>query len=136
MALPEFPTFIEGRHRGGFIVRESAGSFRSRDLATLTNSSAAAITYPAGLVLEIATAQSGTTPAVVLPYSSTVTAGTPGALLFEPVTVLAGATMKVTIVSRDAEVNAAELAYDASITTAAAQATLLAVLATKGIIAR
>lgn len=135
MALTEFPLITEGRHRGGFIVRESNG-FRSRDLATLTNSGTATVTYAAGLVMAISTAQTGSTPAVVAAYASTVAAGTAGCILYENVTLLPGVTQKVTIVTRDAEINAAELFYDASITTAAAQATLLTQLRTTGLIAR
>ena len=48
----------------------------------------------------------------------------------------AGGTVKVTIVSREAEVNAAELAYDGSVSTPAAQATILQALATTGLIGR
>lgn len=135
MSLAEFPTFVEGRHSGGFIVREANG-FRSRDLATVTNSGTAAITYAAGLVMEIFTPQTGVTPAVIAPYTSTTATGTAGCILYENLTVAAGATMKATILTRDAEVNAAELFYDATITTAAAQATLLTQLRATGIVAR
>jgi hypothetical protein len=134
-SLAQLPIFIEGAHRGGFMVREANG-LRSRDLAILANSGAAAITYPAGLVLEIATAQNGATPAGVAPYAAGTAAGTPAAILFDITTVPAGGSAKVTIISRDAEVNAAELAYDASVATTAAQATILAALAKSGVIGR
>ena len=67
------PTLVEGRHRGEFIVSEARG-YRSRDLGTITNSGSAAILYPAGLVVEIATAQTGSTPAAVQPYTASTAA--------------------------------------------------------------
>ena len=133
--LPQLPTFLEGQHRGEFLVSEAHG-YRSRDLATITNAGSTQIIFPAGLVVEIATPQNGSTPAAVQPYTATVAAGTKGALLFDNVILAAGGTSKVTIVSRDAEFNAAEIRYDASITTGAQQATILAELATSGLIAR
>ena len=107
----------EGIHRGGFMVREANG-FRSRERATLTNGSGAAVLYPAGLVVAV-----GGTPGAytVAPLTSSGTATTLSAVLYDNKMVQAGETLPVTIIAREAEVNFLELQFDASITTAAQQ---------------
>lgn len=120
-------TMTEGFYPGHFIVSEANG-FRSRDVVTFLSNGTTEVTYQAGTVLALVTASGKYTT-----YDNVGTDGTEAAkaILYDTVVVPATGDKKVVIIARDAEVNAAELQYDAGIADlptakTAAQADLLA----------
>ena len=126
------PAIMEGLHRGAFVVRESNG-FRSRERATLNNGGTAAVYYPPGLVVALSGVPGAYT---VAPFTSSGTATTAAAILYDGKLVQASETLSVAIVAREAEVNFLELQFDPSITTAAQQLVVRQALAATQIICR
>lgn len=209
----------EGRHDGGFLISEAPGT-GSRASSTIANSSGAAVTYPAGLVLArkpvtpattaagtntgngtmgTVTASAGAMPGaytlkiitaaanagqfevidpqgdlvgignVAVAFSTgglaftladgsadfvvgdtftitvpeftghipwTASTGPADAILFGGKTIADGATKAVAVVCRNAEVNAAELMWDSSVTTDAVKLRAFQRLADRGIVVR
>lgn len=126
-------TLTESWYSGGFLVSEG-NNYISRDQVTMVNSGTVDLQLSAGLVLA-GTLSSGT----LAPYTSasTVAAG----ILFNRHIIPAGGSARVTAITRQAEVNKAELQWDASILNAgtllaADEAAAIASLGSLGIIAR
>jgi hypothetical protein len=97
----------EGRRRGGFLVSEAEGT-RSREVGKFINSGSVDVTLPAGMVIGQLAADGS-----FVGYTNTGTLGAQTAIgvLWDNVTIPAGATISATYIARDAEVNAAELQY-------------------------
>jgi len=106
------PKITEGRYEGGFIISEAEGA-RSRDVVTLASNGSTAITYQPGTVLAKLTANSK-----YVGYDNVGTDGSEvaAAILFGAVTVPATGDLPATVINLDAEVNTAELFWDASLT--------------------
>lgn len=109
--MPTFPVTTEGRRTGGFLVREANG-YRSREVVILASNGTTAQTLLAGTVLAKVTATGK-----YVPYDNVGADGTEVAagILFDNVIVPATGDIRATATVRDAEVNAAELVYDASL---------------------
>ncbi|MBC9208932.1 head decoration protein [Roseomonas aerophila] len=125
------PVLNERFYNGAFLVSEANGT-RSRDTVVMKNAGGTDLVLDGGLVLATLTADGS-----VVPYDNAGTDGSEVAscILYGQVIVPAGGQKRVTIVSRDAEVNASELIWAAGVD-AAGKAAGLADLLTKGIVAR
>jgi hypothetical protein len=125
------PVLSERFYTAAFLVSEANG-FRSRDAGIITNTGSTTLDLDAGLVLATLAADGS-----LVPYDNAGADGSEAAscILYGSVIVPAGGQAKVTVVSRDAEVNASELRW-ASGVDAAGQTAGLADLKAKGIIAR
>jgi hypothetical protein len=126
-----YPTFIEKRHDGGFLVSEARGH-RSRDRGVIASTA----DLEAGTVLGL-----NSTSGIYAPVDPTATDGTENAvaILFNHIYANGiysnGTDATGTVVTRDAEVNASELVYVNTLTTAEL-ATAAAALKAVGILAR
>jgi hypothetical protein len=125
------PVLSERFYTAAYLISEANG-FRSRDAGIIKNAGSTALVLDAGLVLGTLTAD-----ASFVPYDNAGTDGSEvaSAVLYAPVIVPAAGQAKVTVTSRDAEVNASELRWDAAVD-AAGKAAGLADLKAKGIVAR
>jgi hypothetical protein len=125
------PVFNENYYAGAFLVSQANG-FRSRDSGVIKNAGGTDLVLQGGLVLATLSADGS-----LVPYDNAGTDGSEAAtgILYAPVVVPAGGQKAVTVVSRHAEVNAAELRWDAAVDSAGKTAGLADLLA-KGIVAR
>jgi hypothetical protein len=125
------PVISERFYNGAFLISEANG-FRSRDTGIIKNAGGADLVLDAGLVLATLSADGS-----LAPYDNAGTDGSEAAscILYGSVIVPAGGQKTVTLVSRDAEVNASELRWDAAVD-AAGKTAGIADLRAKGIIAR
>lgn len=125
------PVLNERYYPGAFIISEANG-FRSRDTGLVKNPGGTELVLEAGLVMATLTADGS-----LVPYDNVGTDGSEVAscILYGGGVIPAGGQKRLAIVARDAEVNGAELRYDASVD-AAGRAAALVDLATRGIIGR
>ena len=125
------PVLNERFYPGAFLISEANG-FRSRDTALVKNPGGTELVLEAGLVMASLTAD-----ASLVPYDNVGTDGSEVAscILYGGAVIPAGGQKRVTIVARDAEVNAAELRWDPAVD-AAGRAAGLVDLATRGLIGR
>lgn len=125
------PVLHERPYAGAFLISEANG-LRSRDTAVVKNSGGTELVLDAGLVMATLAADGS-----LVPYDNAGTDGseTASCILHGGAVIPAGGQKRVTVVARDAEVNAAELRWDGAVD-AAGQAAGLADLATRGLIGR
>ncbi|EHL97712.1 hypothetical protein HMPREF9946_03995 [Acetobacteraceae bacterium AT-5844] len=125
------PVLNERFYNGAFLVSEANGT-RSRDTVLMKNTGSTDLVLDAGLVLATLTADGS-----AVPFDNAGTDGSETAtcILYGQAIVPAGGEKRVTIVSRDAEVNASELVWADGVDDAG-KAAALADLLTQGIVAR
>jgi hypothetical protein len=125
------PTLTNRIRAGGFIQSESNG-FRSRDQITIHGGYTGAVALLPGTVLGKLTSGGRYVPSAATGSDGSETAF---AILFDYVDPTGGDVIAA-VISRDAEVRADDLTYDASVNDGTKQAAKVAQLADVGIIVR